>query len=56
LVLEIEPTGAFDPPPEGSDGSSGSSTRRALIQGLFPDAEFDPARGVLRVGASAQDA
>ena len=54
LVLEIEPTGAFDPPPEGSDGSSGSSTRRALIEGLFPDAEFDPARGVLRVGASAQ--
>jgi len=56
LILEIEPTGAFDLAPAGLDGSSGPSTRRALIEGLFPDAEFDAGRGVLRVGASPQDA
>lgn len=56
LVLEIEPAGAFERAPAGLDGSGGSSTRRALIEGLFPDAEFDPGRGVLRVGASPQDA
>jgi len=56
LILEIQPTGAFDRAPEGLDGSSGPSTRRALIEGLFPDAEFDAGRGVLRVGASPQDA
>ena len=27
-----------------------------VIEGLFPDAEFDPGGGVLRVGASLQDA
>ena len=57
LVLEIEPIGAFERAPEGLDGASGGrSTRRALIEGLFPDAEFDAGRGVLRVGASPQDA
>lgn len=56
LVLEIEPTGAFDRSPVGLDGAAGASTRRALIQGLFPQAEFDAMRGLLRVGApSAQD-
>jgi anti-sigma regulatory factor (Ser/Thr protein kinase) len=55
LVLEIEPTGAFERSPVGLDGASGVSTRRALIEGLFPEAEFDAGRGVLRVGASAQD-
>jgi len=56
LVLEIEPAGAFEHAAAGLDGSSGPSTRRALIEGLFPDAEFDPGGGVLRVGASLQDA
>jgi serine/threonine-protein kinase RsbW len=55
LVLEIEPSGAFDRSPEGLDGAAGVSTRRALIEGLFPEAEFDAGSGVLRVGASAQD-
>jgi serine/threonine-protein kinase RsbW len=55
LVLEIEPAGAFERSPEGLDGAAGASTRRALIEGLFPEAEFDAGRGVLRVGASAQD-
>jgi anti-sigma regulatory factor (Ser/Thr protein kinase) len=57
LVLEIRPSGSFERPPEGLDGASApsTSTRRALIEGLFPDAEFDPRGGVLRVGASPQD-
>jgi len=55
LVLEIEPTGAFEHAPAGLDGSSGISTRRALIEGLFPDAVFDLGRGVLRVETSPQD-
>jgi len=55
LVLEIEPAGAFERSPEGLDGAAGASTRRALIQGLFPEAEFDAGSGVLRVGASAQE-
>ena len=55
LVLEIEPAGAFERSPAGLDGAAGISTRRALIEGLFPEAEFDPGRGILRVGASAQD-
>ena len=37
------------------DGAAGVSTRRALIEGLFPEAEFEPSRGVLRVRASTQD-
>jgi len=55
LVLEIEPTGTFERSPVGLDGASGVSARRALIEGLFPEAEFDAGQGVLRVGASAQD-
>lgn len=55
LVLEIEPTGAFERSPQGLDGAAGVSTRRALIEGLFPEAEFEPGRGLLRVGASTQD-
>src|SRR5262245_10758153 len=55
LILEIQPTGTFERAPEGLDGSSARSTRRALIEGLFPDAEFEPRGGVLRVGASPQD-
>ena len=47
LLLEIEPCGRFDRAPEGLDGVSERSTRRALIEGLFPDAEFDDR--VLRV-------
>ena len=47
LLLEIEPCGRFDRAPEGLDGVSERSTRRALIEGLFPDAEFDDQ--VLRV-------
>ena len=46
LLLEIEPCGRFDRAPEGLDVSE-RSTRRALIEGLFPDAEFDDQ--VLRV-------
>ena len=46
LLLEIEPCGRFDRAPEGLDGVS-DSTRRALIEGLFPDAEFEDQ--VLRV-------
>ena len=49
LLLEIEPSGRFDRAPEGLDGVSGPSTRRALIEGLFPDAEFDGDRRLLRV-------
>jgi hypothetical protein len=41
LVLEIEPSGRFDRAPEGLDGVSERSTRRTLIEGLYPDAEFD---------------
>ena len=55
LVLEIEPTGAFERSPQGLDGAAGVSTRRALIEGLFPEAEFERGRGVLRVRASTQD-
>jgi anti-sigma regulatory factor (Ser/Thr protein kinase) len=47
LLVEIEPCGRFDRAPEGLEGSSGRATRRALIEGLFPDAEFDDQ--VLRV-------
>lgn len=54
LVLEIEPVGAFERSPQGLDGATGVSTRRALIEGLFPEAEFELDRGVLRVGASTQ--
>ena len=49
LLLEIEPCGRFELAPEGLDGVSGRSTRRALIEGLFPDAEFDRGREILRV-------
>jgi serine/threonine-protein kinase RsbW len=55
LVLEIEPAGAFERSPEGLDGIAGASTRRALIEGLFPQAEFDPGRGVLRVDVSSPE-
>lgn len=55
LVLEIEPAGAFERSPEGLGGIAGASTRRALIEGLFPQAEFDPGRGILRVAASSLD-
>jgi anti-sigma regulatory factor (Ser/Thr protein kinase) len=41
LLLEIEPCGRFDRDPEGLDAISERSTRRALIEGLFPDVEFD---------------
>ena len=47
LLLEIEPCDRLDRAPEGLDGASGRATRRALIEGLFPDAEFDDR--VLRV-------
>ena len=47
LLVEIEPCGRFDGAPEGLDGVSGRATRRGLIEGLFPDAEFDDQ--VLRV-------
>ena len=47
LLLEIEPCGRFDRAPEGLDGVSERATRRALIEVLFPDAEFDDQ--VLRV-------
>ena len=47
LLVEIEPCGRFDRAPEGLDGVSGRATRRGLIEGLFPDAEFDDQ--VLRV-------
>jgi hypothetical protein len=49
LLLEIDPSGSFDPPPDRLDGFAGRSTRRALIEGLFPDAEFDRERAVLRI-------
>ena len=49
LLLEIEPSGSFDRPPDGLDGFAGRSTRRALIEGLFPDAEFNRERAVLRI-------
>jgi anti-sigma regulatory factor (Ser/Thr protein kinase) len=55
LVLEIEPTGAFEGPSVTLDGATGASTRRALIEGLFPEAEFDPGAALLRVRAVAQD-
>ena len=55
LVLEIEPAGSFERSPEGLDGAAGASTRRALIEGLFPGAEFDTDTGLLRVHAMAQD-
>lgn len=49
LVLEVEPCGAFEPSPE-LDGTWGVS-RRALIEGLFPEAEFERGggRGLLRL-------
>ena len=49
LLLEIQPSGSFDPAPEEPAEVPGRSTRRALIEGLFPDAEFDRERGLLRV-------
>ena len=49
LLLEVEPSGSFDRAPEGLDGTSARATRRALIEGLFPDAEFDRERAVLRI-------
>jgi hypothetical protein len=49
LFLEIYPSGSFDRPPDGLDGLAGRSTRRALIEGLFPDAEFDREHAVLRI-------
>jgi anti-sigma regulatory factor (Ser/Thr protein kinase) len=49
LLLEIEPSGSFDRAPEGLAEGPGRSTRRALIEGLFPDAEFDREREVLRI-------
>jgi anti-sigma regulatory factor (Ser/Thr protein kinase) len=49
LLLEVEPTGSFARAPEGLDGVSAGSTRRALIVGLFPDAEFDREASVLRI-------
>lgn len=55
LVLEIHPSGSFEGPPEGLDGLAGTSTRRALIEGLFPNAEFDEGNRVLRLSAVAKD-
>ena len=49
LLLEIDPSGSFERPPEELDGFAGRSTRRALIEGLFPDAEFDRERAMLRI-------
>lgn len=49
LLLEVEPTGSFARAPDGLDGASAGSTRRALIEGLFPDAEFDRQASVLRI-------
>jgi Histidine kinase-like ATPase domain len=49
LLLEVQPTGSFARAPEGLDGASAGSTRRALIEGLFPDAEFDREASVLRI-------
>jgi anti-sigma regulatory factor (Ser/Thr protein kinase) len=48
LLLEIDPSGSFERP-VGLDGFAGRSTRRELIEGLFPDAEFDRERAVLRI-------
>ena len=53
LLLEIDPSGSFERPPDGPDGFAGRSTRRALIEGLFPDAEFDRERAVLRIAVPA---
>jgi anti-sigma regulatory factor (Ser/Thr protein kinase) len=49
LLLEVEPCGLFEPSPE-LDGVWGVS-RRALIEGLFPEAEFERGggRGLLRL-------
>ena len=49
LLLEIEPSGSFDRAPEELAEVPGRSTRRALIEGLFPDAEFDRERELLRI-------
>lgn len=49
LLLEIEPSGSFDRAPEELAEVPGRSTRRALIEGLFPDAEFDRERDLLRI-------
>jgi anti-sigma regulatory factor (Ser/Thr protein kinase) len=49
LILEIEPCGRFDRAPEGLDGGPGRSTRLDLIEGLFPEAEHDRGRQLLRV-------
>ena len=48
LAIEIRPCGAFSP---AGDGPTQSTERRALIEALFPDAEFDvdDGRPVLRV-------
>jgi anti-sigma regulatory factor (Ser/Thr protein kinase) len=48
LTIEIRPCGAFSPV---GDGPARSTERRALIEALFPDAEFDVDDGcsVLRV-------
>jgi anti-sigma regulatory factor (Ser/Thr protein kinase) len=55
LLLEVEPTGSFARAPEGLDGVSAGSTRRALIEGLFPDAEFDREASVLRIAVPLAD-
>jgi len=49
LLLEIDPSGSFDRSLDGLDEFAGRSTRRALIEGLFPDAEFDRQHAVLRI-------
>ncbi|MGA9160958.1 MAG: ATP-binding protein [Actinomycetota bacterium] len=49
LLLEIEPSGSFDRAPEELAEVPGRSSRRALIEGLFPDAEFDRERELLRI-------
>lgn len=49
LLMEVKPSGSFDRAPDGLADVPGRSTRRALIEGLFPDAEFDREHELLRI-------
>ena len=49
LLLEIDPSGSFERPPDGPDGFAGRSTRRASIAVLFPDAASAREPPVLRI-------
>lgn len=52
LTVEIQPSGVFSP--ADAEGPGQTTERRALIEALFPDAEFgmDDERSLLRLSVS----